>query len=59
MLNVRLFSRFVSGSVRLALRGNQAYWAWMAGLGALCGSGVAAYWSQVATGLAVTAMRDR
>ncbi len=59
MLNVRLFSRFVSGSVRLALRGNQAYWAWMAGLVALIVSGVAAYGSQVSTGLAVTAMRDQ
>lgn len=59
MLNVRLFSRFVSGSVRLALRGNQAYWAWMAGLVALIVSGVAAYGSQVTTGLSVTAMRDQ
>ncbi|MEK6629327.1 MAG: NrfD/PsrC family molybdoenzyme membrane anchor subunit, partial [Acidobacteriota bacterium] len=59
MLNVRLFSRFVSGSVRLALRGNRAYWAWIAGLVALIVSGVAAYGSQVTTGLAVTAMRDQ
>jgi Ni/Fe-hydrogenase subunit HybB-like protein len=54
-----LFPRFVSGSVRLVLRGNAAYWGWVAALGVLIVSGVLAYSRQVATGLVVTAMRDQ
>lgn len=56
---LRLFARFVSGSVRLVLRGNAAYWAWLAILGGLILSGLLAYAGQVRTGLLVTAMRDQ
>ena len=59
MNTLRLFSRFVAGSLRLVLRGNRAYWAWIAGLLILIASGVLAYASQVRTGLIVTAMRDQ
>jgi Ni/Fe-hydrogenase subunit HybB-like protein len=55
----RLFPRFVTGSVRLVLRGNRAYWAWLAFLGLLIASGASAYANQVRTGLVVTAMRDQ
>jgi molybdopterin-containing oxidoreductase family membrane subunit len=56
---LHLFSRFVAGSLRLVLRGNRAYWAWIAGLLILIASGVLAYANQVRTGLIVTAMRDQ
>jgi Ni/Fe-hydrogenase subunit HybB-like protein len=56
---VRLFSQFVTGSLRLVLRGNAVYWAWMAFLGVLIASGGLAYAVQVRTGLVVTAMRDQ
>jgi molybdopterin-containing oxidoreductase family membrane subunit len=49
----------VAGSLRLVLRGNRAYWAWIAGLLILIASGVLAYVNQVRTGLIVTAMRDQ
>ncbi|MFB3853948.1 MAG: sulfate reduction electron transfer complex DsrMKJOP subunit DsrP [Vicinamibacterales bacterium] len=53
------FFRFAAGSARLALRGNSAYWAWLAFLAALILSGAAAYARQLSEGLAVTAMRDQ
>jgi molybdopterin-containing oxidoreductase family membrane subunit len=53
------FPRFVAGSVRLVLRGNRAYWAWLAFLGLLMVSGAFAYANQVRAGLVVTAMRDQ
>jgi len=56
---VRLFAQFVHGSVKLALRGNRAYWAWLAFLALLIVSGALAYYRQVAEGLVVTAMRDQ
>ena len=56
---LRLFARFVGGSVRLVLRGNAAYWAWLAILGVLILSGLLAYAGQIRTGLYVTAMRDQ
>ena len=56
---IRLFSSFASGSVRLILRGNRAYWLWLATLGVLIVSGALAYANQVRTGLVVTAMRDQ
>ena len=59
MNTLHLFSRFVAGSVRLVLRGNRAYWAWVAALLILIASGAAAYAVQVRTGLIVTAMRDQ
>ena len=45
--------------MKLILRGNRAYWLWLAALGALILSGALAYANQVRTGLVVTAMRDQ
>jgi Ni/Fe-hydrogenase subunit HybB-like protein len=59
MRALRRFARFVTGSVRLVLRGQAAYWAWMVALLALVASGLLAYARQVTTGLYVTAMRDQ
>jgi Ni/Fe-hydrogenase subunit HybB-like protein len=56
---VRLFSRFVTGSVRLVLRGNAVYWGWLAFLAILIVSGGLAYAAQVRAGLVITAMRDQ
>ena len=57
--SIRLFSGFARGSVKLILRGNRAYWMWLAFLGALIVSGVLAYSAQVRFGLGLTAMRDQ
>ncbi|HTS60536.1 MAG TPA: NrfD/PsrC family molybdoenzyme membrane anchor subunit [Candidatus Acidoferrales bacterium] len=57
--SIRLFSGFTRGSVKLILRGNRAYWTWLAFLGALVFSGVLAYSEQVRQGLGLTAMRDQ
>jgi molybdopterin-containing oxidoreductase family membrane subunit len=56
---IRQVGRFVRGSVRLVLSGNQAYWAWMTLLVALVVSGAFAYADQLRTGLILTAMRDQ
>ena len=53
------FSRFVTASVRIVLRGNRLYWVWLAFLGALIVSGALAYARQASTGLVLTAMRDQ
>jgi molybdopterin-containing oxidoreductase family membrane subunit len=55
----RLFSSFVTGSVRLVLRGPMTYWVWVGVLLALIASGIAAYLEQFTQGLVVTAMRDQ
>src|SRR5215831_5447323 len=57
--SIRLFSGFTRGSLKLILRGNRAYWTWLAFLGALIVSGVLAYANQVRQGLGLTAMRDQ
>src|SRR5579872_133394 len=57
--SLRLFSGFARGSVKLILRGNRAYWMWLAFLGALILSGALAYSAQVRFGLGLTAMRDQ
>src|SRR5690349_9993142 len=57
--SIRLFGGFTRGSVKLILRGNRAYWAWLAFLGALIVSGALAYSHQVRQGLGLTAMRDQ
>src|SRR5215472_14346019 len=57
--SIRLFHGFTRGSLRLILRGNRAYWAWLAFLGALIVSGALAYLRQVQVGLGLTAMRDQ
>lgn len=59
MDTLRLLTEFVAGSVRLVLRGNRFYWAWIALLVLLILSGCFAYWDQVSVGLATTAMRDQ
>ncbi len=59
MNTVRLFSAFARGSAKLVLRGNSAYWLWVAVLLALIASGAAAYAAQVRQGLGLTAMRDQ
>ena len=59
MSTARLFARFFTGSLRLVLRGNPTYWAWVAALAVLIVSGAFAYAHQVRSGLAVTAMRDQ
>jgi molybdopterin-containing oxidoreductase family membrane subunit len=56
---VRLFSRFVRGSLELVLRGKGLYWTWLALLAALIVSGSMAYARQVSEGLVITAMRDQ
>ena len=49
---------FVRGSVRVVMRGNRVYYAWMALLVVLAVQGVAAYVGQARDGLIVTHMRD-
>lgn len=56
---LRLFSRFVIGSVREVTRGPATYWVWVALLVGLIGSGALAYAQQVTAGLGVTGMRDQ
>ena len=56
---VRYFGQFVTGSIRLALQGNAAYWAWVGALAVLIVSGLLAYYRQLESGLIVTAMRDQ
>jgi Ni/Fe-hydrogenase subunit HybB-like protein len=55
----RLYSRFVTGSVRLVLHGNSSYRAWIGFLGLLIISGGMAYLDQIRSGLIITAMRDQ
>ena len=57
--SIRLFGGFARGSLKLILRGNRAYWMWLAFLGALIVSGALAYSGQVRFGLGLTAMRDQ
>ncbi len=59
METVRRLSRFLNGSVRLALQGNAAYWLWMGTLIVLIASGALAYVHQLREGLVLTAMRDQ
>jgi molybdopterin-containing oxidoreductase family membrane subunit len=50
---------FVSGCARLVVRGNKAYYAWLAALGVAIAVGGLAYVHQVRTGLIATNMRDQ
>ncbi len=59
MSTVRLFARFITGSLRLVLRGNASYWTWIVALVVLIVSGALAYARQVGSGLVITAMRDQ
>jgi Ni/Fe-hydrogenase subunit HybB-like protein len=56
---VRLFTRFVGGSVNLISQGPLAYWLWLGFLATLIVSGGLAYIAQVRAGLILTAMRDQ
>jgi molybdopterin-containing oxidoreductase family membrane subunit len=56
---LRSFSRFVTGSVRIVLRGNFLYWSWLTLLLVLIFVGVRAYVHQLQTGLIATSMRDQ
>jgi len=58
MTFARRFARFVQGSSRLVLEGKSLYWGWIAFLGVLLVSGVAAYADQLRSGLVLTSMRD-
>jgi Ni/Fe-hydrogenase subunit HybB-like protein len=59
MKNYQAFGRFVTGSARLAVRGNSTYWMWLLALMVLMVSGALAYAHQLQNGLIVTAMRDQ
>src|SRR5215207_6089078 len=59
MNGLRLFVQFTAGSVRLVLRGNALYWAWISLLLVLIGAGGFAWWHQFQTGLQTTSMRDQ
>jgi Ni/Fe-hydrogenase subunit HybB-like protein len=54
----RALVRFVAAGARVAVRGNVAYWSWVAALLVLILSGVLAYVDQLRIGLELTAMRD-
>ena len=56
---VRDILSFVTGSARLALKGNRWYFAWLGLLGLLVVWGVTAWWQQVNQGLILTNMRDQ
>jgi len=53
------FVQFVLGSLRVVLRGNAFYWAWIGLLVALIVRGGIAYASQLDQGLIATSMRDQ
>ena len=59
METVRRFNRFVTASIKTVMRGNTAYWIWLAVLAFLIASGVLAYTRQASRGLLLTAMRDQ
>jgi molybdopterin-containing oxidoreductase family membrane subunit len=59
MKTLRSFARFAGGSLRIALRGNRWYWAWVAFLLALMAAGLSAWVHQVRHGLVTTSMRDQ
>ena len=59
MTTLRVFPLLLSASLRLVVRGNGLYWAWLAALLVLIVSGALAYAEQLGFGLALTAMRDQ
>ncbi|MDD5672751.1 MAG: polysulfide reductase NrfD [Chitinivibrionales bacterium] len=50
---------FLKACISIWLKGNKYYWAWVAFLGVLIVSGIAAYFGQIMHGLIVTSMRDQ
>ena len=59
MNTLGMFGRFFTGSVRILLRGNSWYWAWLTALLAMIGVGGVAYFHQLQGGLITTSMRDQ
>jgi molybdopterin-containing oxidoreductase family membrane subunit len=57
--SLRLFGRFVTGSLAVVSRGNGAYYAWMGFLGAVIAVGLLAYGNQASQGLITSNMRDQ
>lgn len=56
---LRMFVRFVTGSIRIVTRGNALYWTWITALLAMIAAGVVAYLHQFDEGLQTTSMRDQ
>jgi molybdopterin-containing oxidoreductase family membrane subunit len=54
-----LIFRFIADGARAILKGNRAYWLWMAGLAVLAGIGAWCYGLQLVHGLVVTGMSDQ
>jgi molybdopterin-containing oxidoreductase family membrane subunit len=59
MDNVKLFTGFIKGSVKVVSRGSLSYLAWVAFLGVVAAFGLLAYAEQLQQGLVTTAMRDQ
>jgi molybdopterin-containing oxidoreductase family membrane subunit len=59
MTTLRLFSRFVKGSLQAVLSGGLLYWVWVLGLVASIVVGFIAYLRQLDEGLITTSMRDQ
>jgi molybdopterin-containing oxidoreductase family membrane subunit len=57
--NLKLFSQFVTGSVKVVIRGGRGYYVWLGVLLVLISIGLTAYGNQVANGLVTTNMRDQ
>ncbi len=50
---------FITGSLKLILKGSKVYWAWISLLLVLTGIGIVSYIYQLENGLIVTSMRDQ
>jgi len=50
---------FITGSARIAFKGNATFYAWIAFLGLVCLWGLTAWWNQFQHGLITTNMRDQ
>ena len=59
MNTVKLFTSFVSGSLRVVTRGSRSYFGWLALLGVVVAIGLFAYGGQASEGLVTTNMRDQ
>ena len=59
MKSLKLFGRFVTGSLAVVGRGNGAYYAWIAFLGVVIAVGLQAYANQASQGLITSHMRDQ
>ena len=55
---IKLFWRFVTGSVSVVIRGSGVYYAWIALLLAVIAAGLIAYSNQITHGLITSNMRD-